>query len=477
MNSEGYIAAAIGYNYAMLLTLNSMIALSLISLQSPAVAAPTPIRGPATAITQAATGDEGPMDAVPPTSKCSKDRRLARTLRYAMLPLSGPVGDSTMTDALAEFLNRTSATTGVNALVVEFNLAGGDHDATIALAEQLVQVRKRMPVIGVLGSCTGIGAILPMVCDYLVVLNPTADTPALEWFPASDTPTAEISVEVGQCFEAIVSRAADRAYMKSVVTALLDPTADLYLWRGADGCPEASQSAPSGVSAIQLSSGKDALAGMTASQLVESGLALSVSGSIDSVGKALGVEKWIAQPEVAGKILSQIRERRARDLSQQNLALKTGFTAVKNARALVGGLIEAEANARAADPRKQQYRQTYSRNWNSQSANSSQSSSWEFTRVGTSAWRKNCDVAIVAWESAVRLYEEASAATNQAKVIASTLAQSPAMLRDSEFKAEVLALQSEVDALMSQAPVLTVKGDAAKQALAFLRANYNNPAM
>ncbi len=466
-----------GYNSATMITTNLLVALLSIIAQDPNAPAPIPVRGPATAATQAAASDDGPIDIVPASSKCSKDRRLAHTLRYATLPLTGSVGDSTITEALTEFLKRTPATSGVNALVIEFNLTGGEHEATIALADQIVQVRKRMPVIAVLGSCVGVGAILPMVCDYVIVLDPKSDATVLEWAPGHDVSDAGISVEVGKCFEAIMSRAADRTYMKAVVTALLDPAVDLYLWQGKDGCPEASQTPPSGVYAVQLSSGKDALAGMTASQLVASGLALSGTGSIDGVGKVLGVEKWIAQPNVAEKILAQIQERKAQDAAQTGLGLKAGFTAVKNARALVGGLIEAESNARATDPRKQQYRRTYSRNWTSQTDTTTTGSSWSFTRVGTSAWQKNCDFSIQAWEGVVRIYEEASAATGQARAIASTLAKSSMMSVDPEFKAEVAALQSEVDALMLQAPMLTVKGDNAKQSLAWLRKHYNNPAI
>ncbi|MSR69997.1 MAG: hypothetical protein EXS17_06610 [Phycisphaerales bacterium] len=228
---------------------------------------------------------------------------------------------------------------------------------------------------------------------------------------------------------------------------------------------------------MQLSNGKDALPGMTAAKLVTSGLALPGSGSIDGLGKVLGVEKWIAQPNVAQKILAQIEERKSQDVAQRALGLKTGFTAVKNARALVGGLIEAEANARATDPRKQQYRKTYSRSWTSNTTNSNTGSSWAYTHVGTNAWRINCNFSITAWEAVLRMYEEASAATGQATSVASTLAKSPMMTSDLEFKAEVTALQSEVDALMLQAPALTIKGDNAKQHIAWLRNNYLNPAM
>ena len=321
------------------------------------------------------------------------------------------------------------------------------------------------------------GAILPMVCDYVVVLNPNNDVSVLEWTPASDVPNSGIAAEVGACFETIISRSTDRAYMRFFVNALLDPATDLFLWRGSDGCPEAAVTAPAGIPSVQLASGKDAMPGMTGSQLVASGLALSCTGSLDAVGKVLGVERWIAQPDVAEKILAQIQERRSQEFDQLSLGLKTGFTAVKNARALVGGLIEAEANARATDPRQQKYRRTYSRNWTQTTSTTSTGSSWEFTRVGTSAWRKNVDFSIEAWQQVVRIFEEASAATGQARAIAATLAKNPMMTINPEFKAEVVALQSEVDALMAQAPALTVKGDNAKQLIAWLRNNYNNPAM
>lgn len=443
----------------------------------PAAPALVPVRGPATAASQETAPDAGPVDAVPPSSKCAKDRRLARTLRYAVLPLNGAVGDSSVIDTLKEFLRRNSANTQVNALVLQFNLTGGDHDATIALADQIVEVRKRMPVIGVFGSCVGAGAILPMVCDYLIVLNPSTEGMILEWSPGCDVADNDISTEVGKCFDVIVSRSPDRAYMRAVAKALLDPTVDLFLWRGSDGCAEAAQSAPAGTTAVQLSSGKDALAGMTGAQLVASGLALGCSGTLDGVGVVLGVEKWIAQPQVVEKILAQVQEQHAKEYAQHTLALKTGFTAVNQARALVGGLIEAEANARAADPRKQSYRRTYSRNWSSTTQNTTQGSSWQFTRVTSNAWQTNCQFAITAWEGALQMYEQASAATTQARAIAATLDRSALMKSDPEFNAEVVVLQSEVDALMAQAPALTVKGDNAKQSLLWLRNNRMNPAM
>ena len=465
------------YNIDMMLTTPFLVATLCTLAQSPSAPAPIPVRGPATAITQQVAADEGPIDAVPASSRCATDRRLARTVRYAILKLDGVVGDSDVTDALTEFLKRHSAASSVNTLVIEFNLTGGDHQATMALADQIVQVRKRMPVIGVFGSCSGVGAILPLVCDYLVVLNPTAQGMVLEWSPGCDVADKDIAVEVGQCLDAITTRAADRPYVQAVVKALLDPSLDLFLWRGADGCPQSALTAPSGVTAVQVSSGKDALAGMTGAELVASGLALASTGTIDGIGKVLGVTNWIVQPEVVAKLVKQVRDGREQEYTQMMLGLKTGFTAVKTARALVGGLVEAESNARASDPRKQQYRKTYARNWTNATANATQGSSWQFTRVTSAAWQSNCDYAIQAWEGALKMYVQASSVTAQANAVAATLAKSSLMASDPEFKAEVAILQSEVDALMAQAPALTIKGDNAKQALAWLRKNRLNPAM
>jgi len=438
--------------------------------QAPPVT-PTPAAAPALAT------DDGPVDAVPATSKCASDRRLARTLRYAILPLDGEIGDETVTEALDEFLKRTPASASVNALVIRFNLTGGEQIDTLALAEQIQQIRKRMPVIGVFGSCVGTGAVLPLLCDYLVVLSPPSDGVILNWLPGSDVLDEDVSVKVGEFFNTFVARCPELGYMKDVVKALLDPTVDLYLWRAADGCARSGPVAPTGIAAVQLSNGKDALTGMSGEQLVTSGLALASVGGIDGIGNALGVTKWTEQSGVASKILAQIKSRKESDDAQTTLALKTGFTAVKNARSLVGGLIEAEANARATDPRTQQYRRTYSRSWSSNSNLGTNTSNWQFTRVASEAWRKNCDFSVQSWQVVVQLYDQASRATTQARVVAATLAKSDRMKTDVEFKSEVNALTSEVDAILAQAASLDVKGSNARQTIDWLQKHRNNPAM
>ena len=43
-----------------------------------------------------------------------------------------------------------------------------------------------MPVIGVFGSARGPGAVLPVFCDYLMVLNPSADEIVMDWAPGTD---------------------------------------------------------------------------------------------------------------------------------------------------------------------------------------------------------------------------------------------------------------------------------------------------
>lgn len=456
----------------MILLLTSVLFLasqSPVAQAPPVPQAPAPVKVPAT--------DDGPVDAVPATSKCASDRRLARTLRYAVLPLNGEIGDETVTEALDEFLKRTPASASVNALVIRFNLTGGEQVDILALADQILQIRKRMPVIGVFGSCVGAGAVLPLLCDYLVVLNPTSDGVVLNWLPGSDVLDENVSVKIGEFFNTFITRCPDLGCMNDVAKALLDPTVDLYLWRAADGCAQSGQVAPAGITAVQLSSGKDALTGMSGEQLVTSGLALASVGGIDGIGNALGVTKWTEQSDVASKILAQIKSRKESDDAQTTLALKTGFTAVKNARSLVGGLIEAESNARATDPRTQQYRKTYSRSWSSDSNLGNNTSNWQFTRVASEAWRKNCDFSIQSWQVVVQMYDQASRATTQARVVAATLAKNDRMKTDSEFKAEVVALASEVDAIMAQAAALDVKGNNARQTIDWLQKNRNNPAM
>lgn len=150
-----------------------------------------------------------------------------------------------------------------------------------------------------------------------------------------------------------------------------------------------------------------------------------------------------------------------------HFTIKEGFAAIKTARNLVGGMIEAESIARQSDPRRQQYQNSYSRSW--------RGGRWGYSSGGTDSWRKNCDSSIAAWNVVLQLYRQASEATSYAQKAVKELNASPSMQTNQEFKSDVNALQAEVDALMSQSGMLTVKGQNAESSLQWLRANYNQP--
>ncbi len=424
-------------------------------------------QAPATVPPAEVGAQDGPMDAVPPTSKCSRDRKLSTTLRYAILPLNGAIGDATITEALEVFIKGSPASRRVNALVIQFNVTGGTQPDTAVLADQILKIRKIMPVIGVFGSVEGPGAVLPVLCDYLIVLNPSADGIVMDWAPGSDLSDANIAQQIQTNLSTITSRASDRPYLKNVLKGLLDPSVDLFLWKGSDGCPEAAESAPAGVVAVQLSSGKDSLTGMTGAQLVTAGIALGVTGGLEQIGPALGVKSWQVQVGVGEKILQEIQALKQKESDNLHFTIKRGFNAIKTAMNLTGAMIEAEAIAREADPRRQQFQGSYSRSWGR--------SGWRSSSGGTFSWRKNSDTAIDAWNLVLQLYRQASDAASSAKRVANELAANPLMRTNPEFKSDVNALQAEVDALMSQSGMLTVKGQNAENAVQWLRANYNQP--
>lgn len=410
---------------------------------------------------------DGPMEAVPPTSKCPRDRKLSTTLRYAILPLIGEIGDATITEALEVFIKGSPASRRVNALVIQFDVTGGTQADTAILVDQIIRIRKIMPVIGVFGSAQGPGAVLPVFCDYLMVLNPSADEIIMDWAPGTDLAEANISDQIRANLSLITSRASDRPYLKSVLKGLLDPTVDLFLWRGSDGCPEVGESAPSGVESVQLSSGKDSVTGMTGAQMVTAGIACSVTGGLDQIGAALGVKSWQVQVGVGEKIVQEIQASKRKDLDKWHFTLKDGFTAIKAARNLTGAMIEAEAIAREADPRRQQFQSSYSRRWGR--------GGWGSSSGGTFSWRKHSDTAIDAWTLVLQLYRQASDATSYAKKMVSELQANPLTMSNSDYKSDFNALKAEVDALMSQSGMLTVKGQNAENAVQWLRANYNQP--
>ncbi|NBX36150.1 MAG: hypothetical protein EBR10_02860 [Planctomycetes bacterium] len=414
-------------------------------------------------------------DHLPPNRLCPTDRKLPRTMRYTILPLHGDIIDPSVLIALKEVNARHSNPARINTLVIEFGITGGDNSQTLALAAEIAAIRKRVPIIGVLGSAVGPGAILPLLCDYLVILDPASDKVLIDWTPGGDVPHANVSAEVGRFFEQFQPYTISPESTGEVVRAMVNPNLDLYLWRTPENCLRFGTSAPADTEVVKLSSGTDALTGLSGNQLITAGFALQGQGGIDSVGTALGAEKWIAVPGVADKVLAQVKSRLASERKQADDALRTGFRAVKDARSIVAAMVEAESIARASDPRKQQYRRSYSREWSNSSGAGSTSSQWGFTRVTSVAWQKNVDASITSWQTVLNMYSQASTATSQARLIAKKLAESDSAKIDTEFRGEITALQDEVDALMQQGPALDIKGNNARQTLEWLRANRNNP--
>ena len=406
-------------------------------------------------------------DVVPPTSKCPSDRRLPSSITYAVLPLDGDISDATASEAIDEFIKGTPAASGVNALVVKFNTTGGTSTDIDRLVVQLLAISKRMPVIGVLGSATGAAGVLPVLCDYVVVLGAKPDAIVIDWAPPSDVPDAKMGEVIERHLKELSRRPSDRVYYTELTRGLLDPTRDLFLWRGPDGCAEIGGSAPAGPTSMQISEGSDSVTGFTGPQLVTAGLAVSAEGTMADVGKALGIPRWNEKAGVGEKILAAIKARVEKESSDQRAALKSGFAAVKQARNLVGALIEAESIARDSDPRRRQFTGSYTRSWGG--------NRWSYSSGGTFAWRKNSDNAMAAWNAVIQIYDAASNATAQAKQVAQTLAASAQMKGNPEFKSDVDSLQSEVDALMAQSGMLTMKGQNARSQVAWLQQNYNNP--
>lgn len=420
-------------------------------------------------------GAEETPDLLPPNRLCPTDRKLPRTMRYTILPLQGDLIDPSVVIAMKEVNARHTSAPRVNTLVIEFGITGGDNSQTLALAAEIAALRKRMPIIGVLGSAVGPGAMLPLLCDYLVILDPASDKVVIDWTPGGDVVSANLSAEIGRFFQEFQAFTISPEATGEVVQAMLNPNLDLFLWRTPENCLRFGTSAPANTEVVKLSSGTDALTGLTGNQLIASGLALQGQGGIESVGAALGAQKWIAVPGIADKILTQVKTRLETERKQASEALRTGFRSVKDARSIVAAMVEAESIARASDPRKQQYRRSYSRQWTNNTGSGSSSSQWGFTRVTSVAWQKNVDASITAWQTVLNMYTQASTATSQARLIAKKLAESDSAQIDPEFRGEITALQDEVDALMLQGPTLDIKGNNARQTIEWLRANRNNP--
>jgi len=418
---------------------------------------------------------EDTRDLLPPSRLCPTDRKLPRTMRYTILPLHGDMIDPSVLIALKEVNARHTSASKINTLVIDFGITGGDQDETLALAAEIAALRKRLPIIGVLGSAVGPGAMLPLLCDYLVILDPASDKVLIDWTPGIGVSSASVSADVGKFFEQFQAFTISPESTGEVIRAMCNPNLDLFLWRTPENCLRFGTSAPTDIETVKLSSGTDALTGLSGTQLITSGLALQGQGGIDSVGTALGAEKWIAVPGIAEKILTQVKSRLATERKQATEALRTGFRSVKDARSIVAAMVEAESIARASDPRKQQYRRSYSREWTNSSGSGSNSSQWGFTRVTSVAWQKNVDASITAWQTVLNMYTQASTATSQARLIAQKLAESDSAKIDPEFRGEITALQGEVDALMQQGPTLDIKGNNAQQTIEWLRTNRNNP--
>jgi len=419
--------------------------------------------------------DEATPDLLPPNRLCPTDRKLPRTMRYTILPLHGDIIDPSMSIAMKEVNGRHARTSNFNALVIDFGITGGHQEETLALAAEIALMRKRVPIIGVLGSAVGPGAMLPLLCDYLVILDPASEKVLVDWTPGVDMSSANISADIGKFFEKFQAFTISPESTGEVIRAMCNPNLDLFLWRTPDNCLRFGTSAPADIETVKLSSGTDALTGFSGNQLITSGLALQGQGGIDSVGTALGAEKWIAVPGIGEKILTQVKSRLAMESKQATEALRTGFRSVKDARSIVAAMVEAESIARASDPRRQQYRRSYSREWTNGSGSQSNSSRWSFTRVTTVAWQKNVDASITAWQTVLNMYTQASTATSQARLIAQKLAESDSAKIDPELRGEITALQAEVDALLQQGPMLDVKGNSARQEIEWLRANRSSP--
>jgi hypothetical protein len=236
---------------------------------------------------------------------------------YLEVPVKGKIGEEITASGIDKVLKGAKAA-GIKNIVFTVDCSGGDQLVAKELINILGSADKDLVYYAVVQQAVGTGLLFTVRADKIFV-RPGAKVGGVHL----NTYKAEKETGVGA--DVILSNVAlnagvqaqQRGRSPELVRAMIDPSEPVCAWK-AGGKIEIGRTKPPGIAAgdvvLEHKTGK--VLTLTDAQVVELGFAAKFEGSVQELGKALGIENWVAK----GNALATLTEAAAADKAQEDSA-------------------------------------------------------------------------------------------------------------------------------------------------------------
>lgn len=222
---------------------------------------------------------------------------LAQEGSYLEIPLKGKLGEEITASGVDKALKGAKAA-GIRNIVFTVDSSGGDQKTCKDLVNILSSADKDLAFTAVVQEALGTAVVFIVRADKIFV-RPGAKLGGVR------LNTSKIEEETGVGVDVILSNIALNAGVQAqargrspeLIRAMIDPTEPVFAWKGAGGKVEFGRTLPGGVAkeAVLLEHKAGKVLTLTGEEAVALGFAQKFEGTVAELGKALGIEGWVAK--------------------------------------------------------------------------------------------------------------------------------------------------------------------------------------
>jgi hypothetical protein len=326
--------------------------------------------------------------------------------RYMVIPFKGAIGADVPVEALETVVKRTGGLKPLTCIVLDIDCEGGSDEDAFRMADLIGSAVKQVPVVAYVRKCIGPATMLLFPVREVFIPAGAAKGTVIQFDAEMRLPPDAGSASGGnephglsralEMYEKLSTYDPD---MRALVTALTDPNAHLYSWRGEGDSIEWSNTEPDPAPEGMSTFGPGELAdGLTEKEAVACGLAREVTGGIESIGKAIGVTDWRSSGHMGEQIM-RAATKKASDQRQATLStIDSTWKALERCNQIAAQIPRAEVQAKVNEPNVQAYVNPVRAGW--------LANRWGPMSYTTVLWQQNCDAALTAWRTVAGMYEE-----------------------------------------------------------------------
>lgn len=312
----------------------------------------------------AASDRAGQTETPPPAPDVDEViRQLTVTGRFVMVPVVGRIGIDVVPETFEALAARREFLNGATAFIVTIDSDSGGNAAAMRIAQALLEIGEKAPVIIVVQRAVGPAALLLPAAHRVFIAEPASSGVVISLQPEID-PMGDTSVDEGVAhFTHALESIIERSPRREALAPLVGSTAH---WQ------------------------------LTAPQAYALRLVDPLEGGVDALGRTLRMNPWAT----SGRHVEELA-RRTTTYTQQLDAYRArliarAFASLEAASAAAAQAAAVEQAAFAVDPR-------HATTPGSELRVQLDGGRWTATPESVAAWQRSCEAAIAAWQRVAAL--------------------------------------------------------------------------